>query len=325
MKSEAITAIQVLIRRLRLAIAMLCLVTVGVGWAQQPQGGQPVAFQTLDQAGRATELRGLLYQASAPVKGAVVLMHGSSGWTDYREGHYARALSAAGYQVLAVDSFGPRGIANTGEDQKQLGMGNNTRDAFAARRHLLSLGAPPNKMAVMGFSRGGVVALRAADRTYVQEEADRFAAAVAFYPGCNNRAREPKPASVVYMALGEKDDYTGVKPCQEIAADFAAAGGKIEVKVYPDSTHGFDGNPANTRMFRLPTIENYMDCTVYVEPDGRQTLAGQTFGASEMAIFDLARKTCVKSGATMWTNLKQKEIATKDVIEFLNKTIGAAS
>lgn len=58
------------------------------------------------------------------------------------------------------------------------------------------------------------------------------------------------------MALGEDDDYTGVKPCRGLADDFARAGGKITVKIYPGATHGRDGNPDATRMIRVPLVEN---------------------------------------------------------------------
>jgi dienelactone hydrolase len=40
-------------------------------------------------------------------------------------------------------------------------------------------------------------------------------------------------------------------PCEELAREYANAGGRIEVKVYPGASHGFDGDPANTRLFRL--------------------------------------------------------------------------
>ena len=120
------------------------------------------------------------------------------------------------------------------------------------------------------------------------------------------------------MALGEKDDYTGVKPCQELAANYAAAGGKITVKVYPDASHGFDGNPAYNKAYRLATIENYSDCVVMIEPDGRQSYGGQVLPAEDPGIFDLLRKGCMKKGATMWVNARQKEIATQDVIQFLD-------
>ncbi|PNG50278.1 MULTISPECIES: alpha/beta fold hydrolase [unclassified Variovorax] len=285
----------------------------------QPRGGETVSFEVTEASGAPRKLQGVLYKATGAPKGAVVLVHGSSGWTDHREGHYGRALSERGYTVLAIDTFGPRGISNTGENQSQLTTLQQTRDAFAARRFLVEQSHLPARIAVMGFSRGGLVALYAADRTYLPEQSDRFAVAIPFYPSCSARPREPKPASVVFMALGERDDYTGVKPCEELAKDYANAGGKIEVKVYAGASHGFDGDPANTRLFRASTVENYMDCAVVVEPDGRYALGGKYFSeANYEELLGEMRKGCVKKGASFWTNTAQKEAATRDVLGFLD-------
>lgn len=189
-------------------------------------------------------------------KGAVVLVHGSSGWTDHREGHYGRALSDAGYAALAIDSFGARGVKGTAEDQTLVTSTDMIRDAFAARRFLVERGFPAERTAVMGFSKGGMVALYAADRNYVPEEMERFAASLPFYPGCHVRLRVPKPASTMFMVLGDRDDYTGVEPCQQVADDYAQAGGNITVKIYSGATHGFDGNPKHTGRIDLRWVEN---------------------------------------------------------------------
>lgn len=289
----------------------------------QPSGGVAVSFTTQDASGNSLALRGQLWAPPGSPRGAVVLVHGSEGWTDHREGHYGRALSAAGYAALAIDTFGPRGISQTAENQAQVTNLQLTRDAFSARRFLLERGFAADRLAVMGFSKGGVVALYAADRNFLPAEADRFSVAIPFYPGCNIRPRAPKPASVVFMALGEKDDYTGIKTCQDIADDFSKAGGKISVKVYADATHGFDGNPANTSMINLRFVENYMDCIAYVEEDGHFTYAAKRYTQNDSSILAMIadmRKSCVRKGASVWTNTRQKEAATRDVIDFLNNS-----
>ena len=195
-----------------------------------------------------------------------------------------------------------------------------TRDAFAARRYLIERGFAAGHLAIMGFSKGGAAALYAADSNFIPEETERFAAAIPFYPGCNARPRIPKPASIVFMALGEKDNYTGIKPCQDIADDFSKAGGNISVKIYPNASHFFDGNPANTGLYNLSTAENYMDCIVYVEEDGSSTYAAKRYTSDESLLIADLRKSCMKKGASVQTNNQQKAIATRDVIDFLNNT-----
>lgn len=68
-------------------------------------------------------------------------------------------------------------------------------------------------------------------------------------------------AGVVFTVLGKRTTTPAWRP--------ANAGGKIDVKVYAGATHGFDGDPAPTRRFRIATVENGIDGEVFAEPDGR--------------------------------------------------------
>lgn len=197
------------------------------------------------------------------------------------------------------------------------------RDAFGASRFLRDRGTPIERQIVMGFSKGGAAALFAADRTFLPNESGRFAAALAFYPGCNTRARIPKPAGQVFMALGEKDDYSGVEPCQELATAFRAAGGTISVTVYPNASHAFDGDPARTGMQHLRSAENYMDCRLLVEQDGSLSLGERRFAAGDPKVLPAMRATCMRKGASLWTNPWQKERATADAVAFAKSLFAA--
>lgn len=301
------------------ALIVAALSALPAATQAQPAGGTDVRFTTQDASGNAVALNGHLWLPTGAAKGAVVLVHGSGGWSDFREGHRARALGAAGYAALAIDSFGPRGISHTTEDQAQISNLQMTRDAFAARRYLLGRGFPADRIAVMGTSKGGTVALYAADRSFLPEQVDRFAVAIAVSPGCTVRPRVPKPAGALFVALGDKDDYTGVKPCQDIAEAFRNAGGRVTVKVYAGAAHAFDGNPAYTTMVRLPLVENFMNCVAFIEDDGQVSFDGQRYAPDDMTIVAAARKTCVRKGASVWTHPRQKEVVTRDAIDFLNE------
>lgn len=291
----------------------------------QPVEAQDVSFEVTDTRAGRLALRGKLWQAASPATAAVVIVHGSAGYSVHREGHYAQAFVAAGFDVLAIDSFGPRGISTTSEDPSQVSTTQMTRDAFGASRFLRGRGIPVERQAVMGFSKGGAVALFAADRTFIPNEAARFAASLAFYPACSTRARVPKPASVVFMALGDQDDYSGVEPCQEVAAAFRAAGGTMNVTVYPNATHAFDGDPARSRIQYLRFVENYMDCRLFVEEDGSMTLGDRRFAATDPGVLNAMRSTCVRKGASMWTNVRQKERATLDAVAFVKSVFADAT
>ncbi len=96
------------------------------------------------------------------------------------------------------------------------------------------------------------------------------------------------------------------------------------MKIYPNSTHGFDGNPKFTSSYRVPTVENYINCVAEVDPDGSMTYAGKRYPQGEdMAVARDFKATCMKKGATFWTNLSQKQRATEDVTTFLHEAFPA--
>jgi dienelactone hydrolase len=312
-------------RSTRWALAALLAVLVATAHSQPqrypPQGGTPVKYKSLQADAADLSIDAMLYKPAGTAKGAVVITHGAAGWADYREGQYARALSSAGYAVLAIDSYGPRGIVNmnTPEEIAMISPYAEARDAFAARRYLVSIGYQAERMAVMGSGRGGTIALLASDRTFVQDEKERFAAVIAISAACVFHPKTPKPASRVFIAIGEKNDVVGVQPCKEFAKEYAGAGGRVDVKLYPGAAEAFDGSPDNLRMFRDPFSTIVVDCNVSVESDGRSTYNGKTFAESDfIALATEMRKSCIKRGGFSWTNLTQKAAVTFDLIEFLD-------
>jgi hypothetical protein len=65
--------------------------------------------------------------------------------------------------------------------------------------------------------------------------------AVAFYPGCGGPLRLGyEPSSPLLLLLGAADDWTPAVECEKLAQRAGAA--PIEVHVYPDAHHGFDGS-----------------------------------------------------------------------------------
>lgn len=284
-----------------------------------PQGGETVSFRSPQGGATDRLIPAVLFKpAGAPV-GAVVIVNSPSGWLDAREGHYARSLSTAGYAALVIDTYGPRGIASTQADNAQLSTFAQTRDAFAARKYLISIGYPADRVAIMGTGRGGTIALLAADRTFLQDEKERFALAIAVTAGCLFHPREPRAGATIFMALAEKDEINGVQPCQRLASEYAAAGGQVVVKIYSGASNGFDGHPAIVRMVRDPLVETFVNCYVSVEPDGRSTYNGKTFAENDSGSLIMEmRKSCIKHGGSGWTNVTRKANVTLDLIEFLD-------
>jgi dienelactone hydrolase len=280
--------------------------------AQGLPGGERVEFGSIF---------GHFYAAAATVKSpAIVLVHGSGGVTVAREGFWASELSHAGVAALVIDSFTPRGVSTTVEDQTRVTQTQMVRDAYAA---LAWLAGRPEidgaRIAVMGFSKGGSVALVSSDRRTRQGGAG-FAAHVPFYPGCTTQYRNPQPGAPVLVLIGAEDNYTGVKTCVEYVERIRAAGGSIQLKLYPGAHHGFDGDTMNPREFFVARAQNFRDCVIYIEDDGRQVIAGEALRSTEHA-FQIMRRECMKTGATVGANHRAKMQALQDVKAFLKTTL----
>ncbi len=109
-----------------------------------PAGGTAVGVPSPDADGKMTMLAGMLWWPEGTPRAGIVFANGSGGWRDAREGYYGRMLSAAGYAVLAVDSFGARAISDTVADQSSLSYLQMARDAFAATRVATSASMRPS-------------------------------------------------------------------------------------------------------------------------------------------------------------------------------------
>ena len=92
---------------------------------------------------------------------AVVLVHGSGGIYPEQISFWARLLNEQGIAAFVIDAFGPRGVKSTADDQSLVPFAADTADAFAALGLLASHPRiDPKRIAVMGFSRGGITAVR---------------------------------------------------------------------------------------------------------------------------------------------------------------------
>lgn len=217
----------------------------------------PATVMELVQPGRAraavTGQGELLLPPNAPSEAklpAVVLVHGSGGVYPEEVTYWAKLLNEQGMAAFVIDVFGPRGIKSTGEDQSQVPFAADTADAFAALGMLASHPRiDPKRIAVMGFSRGGITAVRSGVLPIIHGTAPsglRFAAHVALYSGgCSSVLAvaakpgvfSPEPMLFVH---GDADDYAYMSDCQTYAQRINAAGTPTEFVVLPGARHKFD-------------------------------------------------------------------------------------
>lgn len=186
---------------------------------------------------------------------AVVLLHGCGGLLggDGRIGsrfvQWGDLLVEQGYVVLLVDSFSARNVSEictqSLKTRKPRAV-DRVRDAYAGHAYLSRRDdVDPGRVAVMGWSHGGsttLFSLRPDNR-----RRSRFAAAVAFYPGCstlNDRRPPYRPESPLLLLIGGQDDWTPAAPCQALAD--ATPG--MQIVVYPGAYHGFDNPRGRVRV-----------------------------------------------------------------------------
>ena len=87
---------------------------------------------------------------------------------------------------------------------------------------------------------GGYSTLYAVDRDMVaQYFAERFRAAVAYYPACSV-VPLPTFTAPVLILIGEADDWTPANRCREMVAHARPDSAPITLQVYPDAHHAFD-------------------------------------------------------------------------------------
>jgi dienelactone hydrolase len=174
---------------------------------------------------------------------AVVLSHSAGGVSADRDLAWAERFTSIGIAVFVVDSFTSRGVKGFA-NQPDFAAG--VADVYAALRLLATHPRiDPTRVALMGFSRGGSVALTAAldpVRRIGAPDGARFAAHVALYPGCNTRFLAGKiTGAPMLMLLGGADDLTPPEPCRRYGEWFRNMGAAIKVVAYPGAYHLFDG------------------------------------------------------------------------------------
>ena len=152
--------------------------------------------------------------------------------------NWARHLAQWGYAALMIDSFRPRGFTEVCNHGELVPPEVQARDAFDAAAYLRT-SLHVTKIGVIGFSHGGWAVLKAVLAGVVRRSDEPpFAAAVAFYPGCDPPAAPLETDTLIL--IGEADDWTPAARCQRWVALARADGHALQIKTYSGALHGFD-------------------------------------------------------------------------------------
>ncbi|MBH5371909.1 dienelactone hydrolase family protein [Bradyrhizobium glycinis] len=186
---------------------------------------------------------------------AVVLLHGSAGIAAWME-DWSKELHQLGIASFVVDSFSGRGIVTTVNDQAQLGRLNMVVDAYRALDLLAKHPRiDPNRIAIMGFSRGGQAALYSAMNvlyeTFGPANNLRFSAHVAFYPDCTTTYLKDGDVAgkPIRILIGTEDNYSSIDACRSYVDRLAKAGKDATLIEYQGAHHNFD-----VPVFKTPVV-----------------------------------------------------------------------
>lgn len=255
---------------------------------------------------------------------AMLVVHGSGGVSAGREHAWAKRLGDMGVAAFVTDSFRPRGVTSTAEDQSRVSTVAMVADAFNALKLLATHPRiDPDRIGIMGFSKGGQVSLYTTLEPFRRAVSGnlRFATHVPLYPSCALPyiAREITRAPMLVL-MGGADDYTPAIQCERYIEWFRGKGAPIRSIVYPGAAHGFD-SPAAVR--RLDNVQAARDCRLDIELEpvqGRRWDDGAVVPADRIGAY---LRDCTKRGANFGGDPAALARAIGDLRAHLIATIGA--
>lgn len=227
-----------------LLLVMFWVVSAWVvpAWAQQN------VRVPVEQGGRTVQLAVQLYKPATTTGRvpAVAIFHGCGG-PGQNTARMAGLLASWGYAALSVDSFSARGLKDV------CGRNWPTQADAEARAHdidaaLAWLGAQnfvdPKRLAVMGYSYGGGVAmLRALSGKPDDTTPSPARAVILVYPDCALAdALGPKLTvrQPTLFAMGALDDWTPPAQCRVVIDRVTKGRDLVEARLYEGAHHSFD-------------------------------------------------------------------------------------
>lgn len=192
-----------------------------------------------------------------------VVINTTKGVSDHLRVH-AKSLLEAGFAVLIVDTFGPRGYRAGVREPLPAEF---ARDAYDALAHLRTLPyIDRERVYQTGYSYGGLAAALLASPEGAQKfkAQGRFRATVANYGSCSIAgayAGAPVGTAMlpmlsadsdrpILMLMAELDIETPPSTCFPLLEEMRAAGKDVHWHIYPGTTHGWDKAEHNGYVFR---------------------------------------------------------------------------
>jgi dienelactone hydrolase len=246
----------------------------------------------------------------------VVLMHGSSGVGASIE-PWVHQFNSMGISTFVIDGFSGRGLTAVGPNQALLGRLNFIVDIYRSLEILAKHPrVDPDRIVLMGFSRGGQAALYASlDRfnKLWNKSGVQFAGYIPFYPDCSTTyATDIEVAArPIRIFHGTPDDYNPVATCKAYVARLKEAKRDVVLTEYPDSAHGFDAGLLGVSTVAVSTnAQTARHCHI------KEGEGGVLMNADTQAPFRY-QDACIELNPHVGGNPTTAEQARKAVSEFL--------
>ena len=247
----------------------------------------------------------------------VILMHGSGGIGANIE-PWTRTFNAMGISTFAIDGFTGRGLTAVNTDQASLGRLNFILDIYRALELLAKHPrVDPDRIVLMGFSRGGQAALYASLTRFNKlwnKSGVQFAAYIPFYPDCaTSYAGETEVAErPIRIFHGMPDDYNPVASCKPYIQRLREAGRDMALTEYPDAQHGFD-TPLNPGAVIVATgAQTVRGCRI------REAEGGVLLNVSTQQPFSY-KDECVQLNPHVGGNAEATQAARLAVTDFVRQ------
>jgi len=248
---------------------------------------------------------------------AVILVHGSGGVNASHE-RWAQELNSIGVATLILDTFSGRGIVSTVNDQSQLHSLAMMVDAYRALGALAGHARiDPDRIAVMGFSKGAVAAVYSSNERFRKLYAPgnlQFAAHIGLYTPCNIRYKndERTTGKPIRLYHGITDDWVAIEPCRAYVTRLQSAGAPATLTEYPGAYHAYDAFMVKEPI-KYPQAQTTRRC--FLEEGQNGAILNSKTGKP----YDL-NDGCVEKGTQVAYNAAAHEATVKAVKEFLVAT-----
>lgn len=166
---------------------------------------------------------------------------------DQIRSHYrkmARFLNDMGMTVFLIDGFNPRGfreICTRPATTRSIDTVTRLKDVLGGLLYMRGRSDVVTDQIIL-VTWGAAESFQAVNKAspYHEKIGAGFTAAIMFHPQCVGVGNRFAPYAPIQMFVGEKDTWTPAASCLALAKQQEAGSASFDIKVYPDTYHGFD-------------------------------------------------------------------------------------